>query len=129
MAKRNRRKKTDGFVFPLPVAAILMATVVLLLMYVWLDARGQALGARIKYLEQQQAEIQKCYDHELWKWETMKSPSNIEKALTQNSVAMIWPSEACLVRLQDAAKPVEAQRVSTRHLAQLSQLPGSVVND
>ena len=63
MAKHNRRKRTEGFVIALPWAAVLMGVVVLMLMYVWLDARGQALGSRIKASEQQRVEIQKRYDY------------------------------------------------------------------
>ena len=129
MAKHNRRKRTEGFVIALPWAAVLMGVVVLMLMYVWLDARGQALGSRIKFSEQQRAKIQKRYDYELWKWETMKSPSSIEKALFQNRVAMIWPEEGRLVRLQEPEPAAEGLPASNRQMAQLSQLPRFVVND
>ena len=129
MAKHNRRKKTEGFVIALPWAAVLMLVVVLMLMYVWLDARGQALGSRIKFAEQQCAEIQKRYDCELWKWETLKSPSSIEKALSQNRVAMIWPEEGRLVRLQEPEPAAENVLPYSRQMAQLAQLPRFVVND
>ena len=129
MAKHNRRKKSEGFVIALPWAAVLMGVVVLMLMYVWLDARGQALGKRIKFSEQQGAEIQKRYDYELWKWEAMKSPSNIEKALAQNRIAMIWPAEDRLVRLQEPEIDAASLPPDNRQMAQLSQLPRFVVND
>ena len=129
MAKHNRRKRTEGFVIALPWAAVLMGVVVLMLMYVWLDARGQALGSRIKFSEQQRAEIQKRYDYELWKWETMKSPSSIEKALSQNRVAMIWPEEGRLVRLQEPELAADSVLPYSRQMAQLAQLPRFVVND
>jgi len=129
MAKRNRRKKTEGFVIALPWVAILMGVVVLMLMYVWLDARGQALGSRIKFSEQQRAKIQKQYDYELWKWETLKSPSSIEKVLSQNRIAMIWPKESHLVRLQEPELAQESLPPYSRQMAQLSQLPRFVVND
>jgi len=129
MAKHNRRKRTEGFVIALPWAAVLMGIVVLMLMYVWLDARGQALGSRIKFSEQQRAEIQKRYDYELWKWETLKSPSSIEKALSRNRVAMIWPEEGRLVRLQEPELAAENVPPYSRQMAQLAQLPRFVVND
>jgi hypothetical protein len=129
MAKHNRRKRTEGFVIALPWAAVLMGVVVLLLMYVWLDARGQALGSRIKLAEQQRTEIQKQYDYELWKWETLKSPSSIEKALVQSHVAMIWPEEGRLVRLQEPELAAENAVPYSRQMAQLSQLPRFAVND
>lgn len=129
MAKHNRRKRTEGFVIALPWAAALMGVVVLMLMYVWLDARGQALGSRIKFSEQQRAEIQKQYDYELWKWETLKSPSSIEKALSQKRVAMIWPEEGRLVRLQEPELAAENVLPYSRQMAQLAQIPRFVVHD
>ena len=129
MAKHNRRKKNEGFVIALPWAAVLMGVVILMLMYVWLDARGQALGSRIKFSEQQRAEIRKRYDYELWKWETMKSPSSIDKALVQNRVVMIWPEEGRLVRLQEPELAAENVFPYNRQMAQLAQLPRFVVND
>lgn len=129
MAGKNRKKRTAGFVFPLPVAGILIVPVVLLLLYVWLDARVQALGTRIKTLEQQQAEIQKRYDTELWKWETLKSPSNIEKMLDKNKLVMIWPTEANIVRLQEPNAGVELTQRMDGQMAQLSRSPRSVAND
>ncbi|MFA5043624.1 MAG: hypothetical protein WC381_10975 [Kiritimatiellia bacterium] len=129
MAKHNRRKKTEGFVIALPWAAVLMGVVVLMLMYVWLDARGQALGNRIKFSERQRAEIQKRYDYELWKWETLKSPASIEKALAQNRIAMIWPEESRLVRLSEPELTAEKELPHSRQMVQLAQVPRSVVND
>ena len=129
MAKHNRRKRTEGFVIALPWAAVLMGVVVLMLMYVWLDARGQALGGRIKFSEQQRMEIQKRYDYELWKWEALKSPPSIENELSQKRVAMIWPEEGRLVRLQEPELAAENVPPYSRQMAQLSQLPRFVLND
>lgn len=129
MAGKNRKKRTAGFVFPLPVAGILMVLVVLLLLYVWLDARVQALGMRIKTLEQQQAEIQKRYDTELWKWETLKSPSSIEKMLAKYKIVMVWPAEINIVRLPAPDSAVELAPRMDGQMAQLSRSPRSVAND
>ncbi|MBI2437206.1 MAG: hypothetical protein HYV36_00110 [Lentisphaerae bacterium] len=129
MAKRNRRKRREGFVIGLPFSALLALGVVLMLMYVWLDARGQALGSRIKFAEQQRAEIQKQYDFELWKWETLKSPASIEKVLAQNQIALVWPEEDRLVRLAEPAFIAEDLPGSSRQLVQLAQFPRLVVND
>ena len=103
MAGKNRKKHMAGFAFPLPVAGVLTVLVMLLLLYVWLDARVQALGVQIKTLEQQRAEIQQRYDIELWKWETLKSPANIEKTLAEHKLVMVWPAEANIIRLHEPA--------------------------
>ena len=129
MAGKNRKKRTAGFVFPLPVAGILTTLVVMLLLYVWLDARVQALGMRIKNLEQQQTEIQKRYDTELWKWETLKSPSGIEKMLDQNKIVMVWPAEVNIVRLPEPEVELGLNPRGDRQLAQLSRGSRSVAHD
>ncbi len=129
MASKNRKKRTAGFAFPLPVAGLLVATVVMLLLYVWLNARVQSLGTQIKSLEQQQAEINKSYDAELWKWETMKSPSGIEKMLNQNKIVMVWPAEANIIRLQEPDSIVELSQRVEGQLVQLSRSSRSMAND
>ncbi|MBI2441531.1 MAG: hypothetical protein HYV35_09185 [Lentisphaerae bacterium] len=129
MAKRNRYKRTEGFVIALPWTAFLIGGVVLMLSYVWLDAHGQALGSRIKFAEQQRAEIQKRYDLELWKWETLKSPVNIERALARHEIALVWPEEGRLVRLAEPTFTAAELPSSSRQMVQLAQFPGLVVND
>lgn len=129
MAGKNRKKRMAGFTFPLPVAGILMTLIVMLLLYVWLDARVQALGTRIKNLEQQQAEIQKHYDTELWRWETLKSPSGIEKMLHQNKIVMVWPAEVNIVRLPEPEVELGLNSRMEGQLAQLSRSSRSVAHD
>ncbi len=129
MANKNRRKQIQGYAIPVPVVSVLVVAMLLLLAYVWLDIRSKALGTRIKSLEQQQAELQKKYDLELLKWETIKTPQNIEKMLAKNNCAMIWPEEGRLVRLQEPELAAENVLPYSRQMAQLAQLPRFVVND
>ncbi len=107
----------------------MVTLVALLLLYVWLDARVQSLGARIKKLEQQQADIHKRYDTELWKWETMKSPAAIEKALDRNRIVMVWPSESRVVRLQAPDADIRVDRRAEEQLVQLSPRSRPVAHD
>lgn len=127
--RKNRKKRNSAFIFPLPVAAVLLVTVVLLLMYVWLDARGEALGVRIKRLEQEQSEIRKHYSAELWKWEKMKSPSNIEYQLSRNNVVMILADEDSLVRLHEPTAFTESTPDSEGAVAQLASHARFIIND
>ena len=127
--RKNRKKRKRAFVFPLPVVAILLVTVALLLMYVWLDARGEALGSRIKLLEQEQSEIQKRYSVELWKWGKMKSPSNIERQLSRNNVVMIWADEDSVVRLHEPTAFTESTPDFEGAVAQLTSHARSILND
>ena len=129
MAHVNRRRKPTGFIIPLHVAWIMALVVVLFLMYVCFDVRGKALGMRIKALERQQAEIQKQYSYELWQWQKMKSPSNIEHMLSHNNLAMVLPGESSIVRLQQPDNQAEALAELVGNVAQFAQSSRSEVND
>jgi len=129
MANKNRKKRIQGFVIPLPAVAVLVAAMALLLGYVGLDVRSKALGAKIKSLELQQVELQKSYDLELWKWERMKSPSNIEKMLSRYNCAMIWPAEGNIVRLREPESVASARSIYKQQLAQISRPGKPVLHD
>lgn len=129
MTSRNRKKSTGGIGFPLQTSAALMAVALLSLAYVWLDAKGQALGARINQLEQQAAEVQKMYDNELSKWQALKSPSSIEKELNQHQLVMIWPDENNIIRVPEPETVTEIVQSREKQLAQLTQISRSVIND
>ena len=129
MANKNRRKQIQGYTIPFPVVSVLAVAMLLLLAYVWLDIRSKALGARIKSLEQQQSELQKKYDLELLKWETIKAPQNIEKMLAQNNCAMIWPEEGNIVRLNESVAMASTMTDYKSQLAQLSLLTKPLVHD
>jgi hypothetical protein len=129
MANKNRRKRIQGYTIPLPVVSLLVVAMFLLLAYVWLDIRSKALGAAIKSLEQQQAELQKKYDLELWKWEKVKSPQNIERMLALNSCAMIWPGESSIVRLNDSTAVASIMTDYKSQLAQLTRSTKPIIHD
>ena len=129
MAHVNRRRKPTGFIVPLHIAWIMALLVVLFLMYVCLDVRGKALGMRIRALEQHRAEIQKQYSYELWKWQKMKSPSNIEYMLSHNSLAMVLPEESRIVRLRQPDNQTEAFSKLACKVTQFAQSSRSEVND
>ena len=97
MFNENRKKQTSNGAFPLNMALLLIIGSTLALGYVWLEMKGEALGERIKQLERDRVEIKRRYDHEVWKWENMKSPSNIEGALKRNNIVMVWPDEINIV--------------------------------
>lgn len=129
MANKNRRKQIQGYTIPIPIVSLLVVAMLLLLAYVWLDIRSKGLGMKIKTLEQQHAELQKKYDLELWKWEKVKSPRNIERMLADNNCAMIWPEENNIVRLDDSKA---ASAVMTDYKSQLAQLTpgaGPIIHD
>ena len=114
MLRENRKKGVSACAFPFHTLSLLAAGAALALGYVWLDAKGEMLGDRIMQLERDAAEVQRRYEHELWKWECAISPSNIEETLNRNHIVMVWPEEDNIVRLRRAG-------IS---LAELRNLPG-----
>lgn len=129
MASKNRKKQVQGYTIPFPIVSVLVFATLLLLAYVWLDIRSKSLGGRIKCLEQQMTELQKAYDLELSKWESMKAPGNIEKMLARNNCVMIWPNEANIVRLAEPAAAGSTMPVYNSQVAQLSRLNKPLVHD
>lgn len=99
MRRRNRKKQTDGFIFPVPFAAILVLGSILALSYLWLDGRCEAIEKEIKVLETEEADLARTYAAEQSKWAHMKTPPNIEKALRRHKMCMVWPDEGHIVRL------------------------------
>ena len=129
MASKNRKKQIQGYTIPFPIVSILVFATLLLLAYVWLDIRSKTLGGRIKCLEQQMAELQKTYDLELSKWESMKAPANIEKMLARNNCVMIWPNEGNIVRLEEPTATASAMSGYKSQVAQLSRLNKPLIHD
>lgn len=105
MRARNRRRAPGWAMLPLAILSVLVIIAVLALLYVWMDGRSQKLGTRIKRLESRLEEVNKAYANELSKWETLKTPQKIEKALALNRTVMVWPDEASIVRIRPSNAP------------------------
>lgn len=89
--RQNRKKASAGFIFPTPLATILVMAAGLSLGYLWLCGRCEALGKRITVLEEQRAVVHKRRLLEEYKWHNMKSWPKIELALARHGLAMDWP--------------------------------------
>ena len=90
---------------PVAIMSVLVVTAMLALLFVWMDGRSQKLGVRIKQLEAQLEDVNKAYANELSKWETLKTPQNIEKTLARNNIVMVWPAESSIVRIRPSDAP------------------------
>jgi hypothetical protein len=98
--KQNRKKQQQsGFVFPLPLAALLMLAAVLALSYLWLCGRCEALGKRIKQLETVRTEVQRQRYNEEYKWANLKSPPSMMRALRRHNLEMYWPTKRQVVEI------------------------------
>lgn len=104
MRRRNRKKRMDGFASPVPVAGFLVLISSFALIYVWLGCRCDSLGKEIRKLEQERVVLHKKFLNEEYRWAQMKSPRSIEKALARFNIAMTWPANSQIIRLQDPEK-------------------------
>ena len=103
MARRNKRRKkpakADGYIFPVPIAAVLSVISALALSYLWLGGRCEALGRELKKLELRKAEVHKVYLYEQYKWACLKTPESIKAALKRHGLTMVWPRSSRIVHL------------------------------
>ncbi len=100
--KRNRKKRVDGYLFPVPFASLLVVAGLAALAYLWMLSRCEAIGAEIKLLERAEAELAERYLNEELKWTRMRSPQNLDRILARNGVKMDWPTGRQVVLLADA---------------------------
>ena len=126
--KKNRKKDSDGFIFPAPFAAILGAVAVISLGYLWLCGRCDSLGRQIKGLEEKKVEIHKRVINEEYKWSNMKSPGNILALLQHHNLLMNYPDESRVVRLRfRSTDSASLRRPEERR--EYVQRAGTAVND
>ena len=126
--KRNRKKDSDGFIFPAPFAAILGAVALISLGYLWFCGRCDSLGKQIKGLEDRKVEIHKRVINEEYKWSNMKSPGNIMAMLQRNNLLMNYPDESRVVRLRYRSSQSASMRASAER-REYVQRAGTAVND
>jgi len=121
--KRNRKKRVDGYLFPVPFATMLVVAGIAALAYLWMLSRCEAIGAEIKVLESAEAELIERYLNEELKWTRMRSPQNLERILARNSVKMDWPSGRQVVLMADAGLWVRGDTPATA-LSEAGQYAG-----
>ncbi len=100
--KRNRKKRVEGYLFPVPFASLLVVAGLAALAYLWMLSRCEAIGAEIKALERTEAELTERYLNEELKWTRMRSPQNLERILARNGVRMDWPTGRQVVLMADS---------------------------
>lgn len=99
-SKRNKFKNSNkGLIIPLPITFFLILGATLALVYICIGSRGQTLGNKISKLEKEQENLNRRYNYELAKWESMTSAPKIEEALAKHQLEMAWPKESQIVRL------------------------------
>jgi hypothetical protein len=68
--------------------------------YLWLGARCDALGRRIKALEKERVEVRRQVVHEEFKWSNLTTFENITRLLKKHQLEMEWPKQTDVVRLR-----------------------------
>jgi len=70
MARRNKKRRSEGFIFPAPFAVALVTVSMLSLCFLWLRVRCETLGQELQKLEVRKATLQRNYLNEEFKWST-----------------------------------------------------------
>ena len=122
--KVNRKKNRREAFLPAPFALVLAAGGLLALSYLWMGGRCDALGRRIKLLEEQKEALRRRVVAEQVKWSNAKAPSHIEQLLQRHRLVMSWPDEARVIRIRrPSEEPVSAEAPAAKR--QYAQRAGS----
>lgn len=125
--KKNRKKQSQGFIFPAPFACVIGLVGLVSLSYLWFCGRCDAVGAHIKVLENRKAEIHKQVINEQYKWSNMKSTENIINLIHHFNLNMVWPEQAHVVHLSEHQEDGRVVRVDES--PRLASYGGVVMND
>jgi len=109
--KTRNRHRQAGFMFPTPLAGILLSAAVMALSYLWLGGKCEALGRNIKILERECAELCARRTNEESKWSWMITPGNMEIALKRHRLDMDWPDGKRLVIINYSESRTSAKQL------------------
>jgi hypothetical protein len=125
--RRNRKREQGGFFFPAPLAVILGLLAVVLVFYICLCSRCEAIGQEIKALEKQKEDVHRRVLSEEYKWSGLKSPRSIERLLAAFNLEMSLPDGKRVVRLHYS--PATAGLAQYAHRADRAPGARTVMND
>jgi hypothetical protein len=97
---RNYRKHVRTHLLPGWLVVLVVGAAGLGFSYLWLGARCDALGQRIKDLEKQRVEVRRQVVHEEFKWSNLTTFENITRLLKKHQLDMEWPKQQDVVRLR-----------------------------
>jgi len=125
--KKNRKKQSQGFIFPAPFACVIGLVGIVSLSYLWFCGRCDAVGTHIKVMENQKVEIHKQVINEEYKWSNMKTTENIVNLIHYFNLNMVWPEQTHVVHIDGQAEKERVVRIDdTRRSASYI---GVVMND
>ena len=100
--KRNRKRRQQGTILPVPFGTIVVMLSALAIGYVWLDCRCAAVGNELAALEKEKAALRNKYLNEQCRWVKTRAPGNIEKAMIRDNIHMILPRPDQVIHLKES---------------------------
>ena len=97
---RNYRKNVKTRLLPGWLVVVVVAAAGMGFSYLWLGARCDALGRRIKELEKQKVAVRRLVVNEEFKWSNLTTFENITRLLKKHNLDMDWPKQNDVVRLR-----------------------------
>ena len=113
MARRNRKNGEEGHRAMLWSFALLGVAAALAGIYLGLVNACDNLGRQIKTLEANRAELRKQVVNEERNWTMARWIGNMERLLAAHGIAMTFPQERNIIRLQ-ATEPDEPAQYALR---------------
>ena len=100
MARRNRKNGHEGSRMMFWGMAVGMLAAALALVYLGLYNTCDEIGARIKQLEKDQAELHKRVVNEEHNWAIARAAPNLERLMARHGIEMTWPAQQNIIRLR-----------------------------
>lgn len=129
MAKRNRKKNQAGFMFPAPLAVVLVVLAGFSLVYVCLKAKTEALGQEIKALEARRVQLRQDVVREQCQWASRLAPASMEQALKAHGLVMTWPGREQIVRMRADGTIDSSVTPESRPPSRYARVDRVVMND
>ncbi len=103
--RTNRKKeRSRGFLVVGPLALVMVFGSGLSIGYLWLEIRCEALGRQLKQLEVKKHQVHTKYAMAESRWARMTGPEQLEGALRRHGLAMEWPREDQILRVDRTAR-------------------------
>lgn len=130
MAPKNKKKKTNGYLIPVPLVVIpIILVAVFALCDLYLKAHAEALGREIKALEARRAELREHFKKAESEWSIVRSPASVENALREHGLMMTWPRRDQIVRISCTPSSRPGRRLEPSELMPYANLQKVVMND
>ena len=115
--------------FPPSIALTLALVAALLLGYLRMQSRTEALGREIKQLEIKHEQLRTKLVKEQCEWARLQSPASLEKALKESGLVMTWPGRDQIVKLRSDGSIESMMGPEPRTPGRYARVDRIVMND